>query len=535
MPYLSYRDGLWVVNGSLLSHLRQLISRHDVRQFLLAIAMLTALRSGGAEQQEQLERIAREAKADSLRAFRPFQLSLLAKMTLEENSLPQYPRAVHTEDLLSYGRMLLQIMGDVEETIVEIEDTGYKGKAAWGMLFRIANLQFPDFEGLFDHLPRALLLYRRLPQIKSYDFNPAEAFINITNGILSLDEFWFIGMGIVSLSLLYPGKPVSIKQIADSPELKGLDTKKVETFLEFAGIRPEDFSKLAQDPKVNWDGYQIYDYNQLVERPIVMLDNGRFVVPVPRLLIERISSGLYYIFIKDYGQTFSSAMGIIFQDYVDFLLQNSIQSGQIISEAEYSKVMQHGPLPDFLVLDGDSLLIVDVAMARISAETKAMADKDKLKQELQREDHIIDHLSKLYQVQCEIPRFAVTHTEFTKVRRVVSLLVLMDRFYWANDFFTRQIIDELLQSRNVDTRRFAFQIIHAPEFERLTALSQRQSLIELVIRKADDPEAKFWQFKQFIFKRSQELGVDFINLEDPNLRKTFEEEWESIIGRFGRE
>ena len=194
--------------------------------------------------------------------------------------------------------------------------------------------------------------------------------------------------------------------------------------------------------------------------------------------------------------------------------------------------MQHSPLPDFLVLDGDTLLIVDVAMARISAETKAIADKDKLKKELQREDHVTDHLSKLYQVQCEIPRFAVTHTEFTKVRRVVSLLVLMDRFYWANDFFTRQIIDELLQSRNVDTRHFSFQIIHTPEFERLTALSQRQSLIELVISKADDPEAKFWQFKQFTFKRSQELGV---SLENQNLRKIFDEQYESIKRRFSRE
>ena len=530
MAYLSEKDGLWIVDCSLQNHLKTLIRRHNVIDLLKGIALLTALRSGGSDQEKELDRIAKAAGADSLRTFRPFQLALLAKIALEENSHPKYPRIVHTEDLLSYCKVLMQIMGDVEETIAGIESLGFKTDATSEILFRIANLQFPDSDNLLDHLPRALILYKRLPQQKSYGFNPADAFTNISNGTLSLDEFWFIGLGIFSLALTHPGKPISVKQITESREVRGLDNEKVQAFLGLNGIKPEDFGKLTPSREANWDGYQIYDYNQLVERPIVILSNERFIVPVPRLLIERISSGLYYIFIKEYNQSFASPMGMIFQDYVDFLLRDSVQDRQIISESEYSQAMHGRPLPDFLVLDGNSLLLVDVAMARISAKTKAMADREQLKQELQREDHVIDHLSKLHQVERDIPAFALTCSPLANVVRVVSLLVLMDRFYWANDFFTRQIINELLELRGIDPGRFSFQITHAPEFEHLISLSYKQSLVDLVMEKAQHAEARFWQFKQFNLKKSKEFGVD---LECQSLRKVFDEEYDALKKKFG--
>lgn len=60
-----------------------------------------------------------------------------------------------------------------------------------------------------------------------------------------------------------------------------------------------------------------WSLSPLVPKPIVALPDGRYVMPWPRLILDRITpAGLYFVGLDQFGPAFPNSLGAMFQEYV---------------------------------------------------------------------------------------------------------------------------------------------------------------------------------------------------------------------------
>lgn len=92
--------------------------------------------------------------------------------------------------------------------------------------------------------------------------------------------------------------------------------------------------------------YAAYDFNPLRIHPVVRpwtkavtadWKEERFIVPLPQLILSKMSEGIYAQMFHAYKSDFAEYFGLLFENYVGEILQNSFTAPNIISENEIRK------------------------------------------------------------------------------------------------------------------------------------------------------------------------------------------------------
>ena len=127
-------------------------------------------------------------------------------------------------------------------------------------------------------------------------------------------------------------------------------------------------------------GVEKWSLNPLVAKPLVALADGRYVMPWPRLVLDRITpTGLYFIGLEQFGTDFTVALGDMFQNYVGAQL-GLLQHADIRPEIEYGKPSKR--TVDFFVLTPEVVVLVEVKAARPVRATRLgdpLGDEDTAK------------------------------------------------------------------------------------------------------------------------------------------------------------
>lgn len=109
-------------------------------------------------------------------------------------------------------------------------------------------------------------------------------------------------------------------------------------------------------------GEEKWSMSPLVEKPVVALSDGRFVVPWPWLVLDRVTpTGLYYIGLDAFGRSFPDALGVMFQEYVGSQLR-LLQNAEIKEEIVYGKSSSR--TVDFFIVTPQVVVLVEVKAAR---------------------------------------------------------------------------------------------------------------------------------------------------------------------------
>lgn len=105
--------------------------------------------------------------------------------------------------------------------------------------------------------------------------------------------------------------------------------------LERLSSTREEF-KAAYEAVPKPPGLSQFSYNPLVRRPFVKLADGRFVAPLPRLILRTITPNrLYYDGIGSLGQAFTSDLGTLTEHYVGRLLRAIEPVADVRGEIEF--------------------------------------------------------------------------------------------------------------------------------------------------------------------------------------------------------
>ncbi len=127
-------------------------------------------------------------------------------------------------------------------------------------------------------------------------------------------------------------------------------------------------------------GAEKWSLNPLVAKPLVALPDGRYVMPWPRLVLDRITpTGLYFIGLDLFGQSFPDNLGTMFQDYVGTQLE-LLEHADVRPEIVYGKSSER--TVDYFLITPDVVLLVEVKAARPVRATRlgeSLGDEDTAK------------------------------------------------------------------------------------------------------------------------------------------------------------
>ena len=127
-------------------------------------------------------------------------------------------------------------------------------------------------------------------------------------------------------------------------------------------------------------GLEKWSLSPLVAKPVVSLPDGRYVMPWPRLVIDRITpTGLYFIGLDAFGISFPESLGTMFQEYVGTQL-GLLDHAEVRPEIVYGRASER--TVDFFVVTPEVVLLVEVKAARPVRATRLgdpLGDEDTAK------------------------------------------------------------------------------------------------------------------------------------------------------------
>jgi len=107
-----------------------------------------------------------------------------------------------------------------------------------------------------------------------------------------------------------------------------------------------------------------YAYNPLANRPLVMLQAGRYLIPSPLLLLRRFTTtGIYYAAMEALGPAIGGDLGAVFEHYTGRQF-GLVHGARLIPEITYGKPEQR--TVDWFVVFDDLLLLVEVKAPRLT-------------------------------------------------------------------------------------------------------------------------------------------------------------------------
>lgn len=352
------------------------------------------------------------------------------------------------------------------------------------LLTRIAYEQFPYQSSVYEEMTRSHVLFDTcLPRI--------------TPRLLG-DEFWRRGLGgslvdFLALGLLGWVGAQKNNGYFDLAWLEQPNFKEIvrevpaESIREvfprhYAATFPE-FRELALANSTDRD-LPRFDFNPLTARPFLQMPDGRYLAPVPQLVLRRASAtALYYIALDAIADdserdAFFADLGALFQAYV------GMQLAQLPECAIQPEIEHNGDRSvDWFVIWPDLVLLVEAKSTRLTQAGRT--GRPQLAEELNRS---LGKANK--QLERSMALIKEKHPAFAEIpsdRPMIGIAVTLEPYYLANSHWSRK----LLGQENSPTLT-----VSARALERLVTIGQHHDLSMLLRDIEADPERRTWDLEQ---------------------------------------
>lgn len=343
------------------------------------------------------------------------------------------------------------------------------------MLLRLVSSQFPFEPGLFSEFSRPALLFHEIPQqlqnlagIPKFDFDSK---FQAINGVSVID---FITIGFVISSASHGNFAVS-QDYFKKLRKQGINVSD-HSLRAVLNQLVADKSKLVElyEKRKNQDRrFRMYDFNPLLSYPIIRpCQNKQFSTPdkdfihapVPELVASRISTGIFYQMYNTYGTEFSEYFGFVFERYFGLVLEKCLLSEQLLSESDIRSFYpsKKGKAPDWIVVDGSTVLLFECKATRFSRAAQAIASEDAVNSSLAQVKKGLKQLASFISAcQAKVPELQ----KFHQCSTFKTILISMEPLFLINSEFFREYINTILAAEGVTG--LDWQILSIDELEAL--------------------------------------------------------------------
>lgn len=221
-------------------------------------------------------------------------------------------------------------------------------------------------------------------------------------------------------------------------------------------------------------------YNPLMNRPLVTMAAGRYLIPSPLLLLRRATTtGIYYAAMTALGPAIGNDLGAVFEHYVGRQL-SQLPGARLVPEISHGHPEQR-TVDWFVVLD-DLLVLVEVKAPRLTEAGRAgdAALADELDRTIGKARRQIDRTATLLST----PPPEVTTAAIPKHLPVRGLVVTLEPYHLVQS----PLLEEMLPVTSTPTT-----VVSVHDLEHMVALARSgPTFAEQVRRVQDDPELKTW-------------------------------------------
>lgn len=290
----------------------------------------------------------------------------------------------------------------------------------------------------------------------------------------------------------------------------GLDAAAAKAYVDSLIIDIKNCQSQLSDC-ARYDGSWLYSSNCLRDYPLVRMNSGRIICPMPSLLLMRLTSGIYYDLVND--KRFSNAFGDAFEDYVGSVVDGYLKYDcEVLRETPYvfNKSARRGF--DYCVKQNGMSLLIECKALRPRFDTKSVPDNETAEKDFSKlSSAVFQSLKNLndimlgrttWSVKDEVPHVLVVTLEnwFADLPPVAD--IVHDRFLMAarKEGYDEDFIE-----------KFSYSICSVEEFEMLCGVAATSGLSEVLTKKLGGQNAKCNMHGFLINNFSESLGAIDIN------------------------
>lgn len=234
------------------------------------------------------------------------------------------------------------------------------------LLVRVAFEQFPYQHSRYEDLTRVMLLFDRdYSALNCRVLSPA-AWVTLLG--LPIDAFMRTAFFVMVGARVNEGwfDPAWLTMPHIKPALDALEISGPQVMDVFSRIFATDFATVKQrvtqerqsDPRLHR-----FEFNPLVDKPFVVMPDGRYLAPNIFFVAQRLSpAALYYVGWQGLGSGFANDLGVITEAYVGEQL-DLVKADAVLHDVEYAK-SQHAA--DYVVVFPGLTVVIEVKSARVS-------------------------------------------------------------------------------------------------------------------------------------------------------------------------
>lgn len=415
---------------------------------------------------------------------------------------------------------------DVSET----EELEVRQQALNGLLLRIGNQQFPFQIGVRHLIPRCLYLFDEIPKSLKTPKLDISAEINKIYG-MTVKEILIVGFSIFAKSDEGYFNPEHLTG-TDSEDLKKwLTTERVDKLVSIATI---DYYALRELFK-KYDtekGLEQFSFNPLRTYPLVKTQIAGIVIPIPRFVMERFTSGIYFTLMDAFKASGKENMFLeffgkeLFEKYVGILLKQKYGPNQLLEEWVYGKTKSK--TPDWIIIEGDSAILIECKTSGISLEAKSWADLETVQASLRlRAAHGVKQSEKFIE---QVRSKQKGLERLFHIKKFYKVIVTYDRIFMSGTPSIRSLIDKELEKEGVKDKDY--QVISIDELEKLIPVLEKFSFTDLIDKKMSHDLWSTYDFDVFISAYLKEASAD-INRENTLLREKYDGLFKEISPKLG--
>lgn len=335
-----------------------------------------------------------------------------------------------------------------------VEDD-YRGSTLIPMLLRVVGSQFIYNIALFGQYARSLKLFHYIPQqlqgrrnVPQFDFD--SAFQEITK--VPIVDFIDVGYAAFAAALNNVGFTGGWFQKARTQELRLEDEVVTRVLDQLAGDQWR-LRQLYEDYRQSDRTYGAYDYNPLFVHPLVrpwpkrehtVLDDDRMIAPLPQLILTRLSEGIYQQMFAEHRDKFSRYFGRLFETYVGEVLQHSVPQLPLLSEEDIRHSYKNGKVPDWVIIDGNTAILVESKATGYLRKALATGDKVAIDNSV---SQVIAGLTQLHEFKDACERHVVGLDKLHACSDFKLVVVTFEPFHLINSVIFQEKMNEQLSEK----------------------------------------------------------------------------------------
>jgi len=457
-----------------------------------------------------------------------WQLAFIAK-ALILNSNDYKSKSLDIKGLLKCAN-IYNNLGDKFLKVSREDDDKFQ-KAGQSFLIRTAYQQFYLQRKINYLIPRALFLFEEIPsKISDPNFEVDKEIKDIYN--LSVKEVIMIGFTIFATTkrgYFYPDYLINF----NDKDLKKFITK--ETLGNLIDRLSADYPKLREAFNY-YKGEEELDpfgFNALRMYPIVKTEVAGLVVPVPRFLLERITTGLYYSLMDKY-KNYSSNIFMeffgkeIFERYVGLLLEQEYKINKLLfKEWSYRKGRNECLTSDWIVVKDNKAILIECKTSGISMEAKSYAELEKIKDDLKL--RVVKAIEQMVSLVNDVKRKCKDLERLYSIKKFYYVIVTYDKIYLSSSFIIKDMIKKELIQKGIK-KIPKYEVLSIDELEDLIPYLKDFNLDFLLDNKFRNKKWAQYDFNEFMYYFLTENSLD-IKKENEMLRNKSDKFFEGISPR----